>query len=154
MAPLLDNTAKVGDFPHVSEIGTRWDDHDIYGHVNNVQYYAFFDTVINAYLIEAGGLNIHDGEEIGLCAESSCRFYAPIVFPEPVTAALRVGHLGTKSVRYELGLFTPGNEAPAATGWFVHVFVRRDSRRPHPIPAPLRESLERLLVPGGDRPDR
>jgi acyl-CoA thioester hydrolase len=155
MATPLDSTAQLGDFPHVSEIGTRWDDHDVYGHVNNVQYYAFFDTVINAYLIEDGGLNIHDGEEIGLCAESSCRFYAPIVFPEPVTAALRVGHLGSQSVRYELGLFTPGPDGQvlAATGWFVHVFVRRDSRRPHPIPAPLRSSLERLLVDGAADPD-
>jgi acyl-CoA thioester hydrolase len=143
MTGTLDKDARIGDFPHVATIGTRWYDNDVYGHVNNVQYYAFFDTVINAFLIE-GGLDIHSGEEIGLCVESSCKFHAPIAFPEPVEAALRVGHLGETSVRYEIALFTPGTDEPAATGWFVHVFVRRDSRRPHPIPPHLRTTLESL----------
>src|SRR5919199_3843852 len=111
-----------GAYPHVLAIPTRWHDNDVYGHVNNVDYYAFFDTVINAWLIREGGLDIHDGPVIGLCVESHCAFHAPLAFPETVTAGLRVGHLGRSSVRYEIGLFSE-SAALAATGWFVHVFV-------------------------------
>src|SRR5687767_11426622 len=119
----------LADFPHVASIPTRWNDNDVYGHVNNVEYYAFFDTVINAYLIGSGGLDIHDGPVIGLCAESHCEFKAALAFPETVQAGLRVGHLGRSSVRYEIGLFA-SDGAPAAAGWFVHVFVDRATRRP------------------------
>jgi acyl-CoA thioester hydrolase len=136
------------DFPHLHAITTRWDDNDVYGHVNNVEYYSFFDTVINAWLIEEGGLDIHRGEVIGLCAESHCEFRAPLVFPQMVEAALRVGHLGRSSVRYEIGLFGAGGAEPAATGWFVHVFVDRERRRAVEIPPPLRAALERLVVTG------
>ena len=125
---------------------TRWDDNDVYGHVNNVRYYAFFDTVINRWLIDEGGLDIHSGDVIGLCAESHCTFLAAIAFPEPVDAGLRVGHLGNSSVRYEIGLFNGESGERLATGWFVHVFVDRDSRQPAPIPAPIRGALERLVV--------
>jgi acyl-CoA thioester hydrolase len=134
------------DYPHLLEIPTRWHDNDIYGHVNNVDYYAFFDTVINAWLIREGGLDIHGGETIGLCAESHCKFLAPVSFPETVEAGLRVGHLGDRSVRYEIELFTKGEEEPIAEGWFVHVFVDRAGRRPREMPAAIRESLERLRV--------
>jgi acyl-CoA thioester hydrolase len=134
------------DYPHRLEIPTRWADNDVYGHVNNVEYYAYFDTVINAYLIEAGGLDIHRGEAIGLCAESHCSFRAAFAFPETVEAGLRVGKLGSSSVRYEIGLFSAGVEEPAAEGWFVHVFVDRGTRRSTPIPAPLRTALERLMA--------
>src|SRR5882757_662115 len=118
------------DYPHFLAIPTRWHDNDVYGHVNNVDYYAFFDTVINAWLIREGGLDIHGGEVIGLCAESHCRFTAALAFPDAVDACLRVGRLGSSSVTYELALFRAGDAAPAATGWFVHVFVDRGSRRP------------------------
>ena len=131
------------DYPHLLEIPTRWHDNDIYGHVNNVDYYAFFDTVINRWLIQEGGLDIQNGQTIGLCAESACRFTAALVFPEAVTAGLRVAHLGTSSVKYEIGLFGAGGE-PAATGWFVHVFVDRATRRPVPIPATIRGALEAI----------
>jgi acyl-CoA thioester hydrolase len=134
------------DFPHFLEIPTRWHDNDVYGHVNNVDYYAFFDTVINKWLIEEGGLDIHDGEAIGLCAESHCKFLAAVSFPDVVDAGLRVGHLGRSSVRYEIELYRSGEEAPAAEGWFVHVFVDRAERRPAEIPAGIRSSLERLVV--------
>jgi acyl-CoA thioester hydrolase len=134
----------LADYPHRMTIPTRWHDNDVYGHVNNVEYYSFFDTVINEYLINAGGLDILRGEAIGLCAESHCAFTAALVFPEPVEAGLRVGHLGTSSVKYEIGLFGSGGDVPAATGWFVHVFVDRASRRPVPIPEPIREALARL----------
>jgi len=120
-------------------ITTRWADNDIYGHVNNVEYYAFFDTVINAFLIEHGGLDIHAGGAIGLCAESSCKFEAPLTFPEEVEAELHVQHLGSSSVRYGVELFAGGERI--AHGWFVHVFVDRGSRRPVPIPDGIRAAL-------------
>jgi len=136
------------DYPHRLEIPTRWNDNDVYGHVNNVEYYAFFDTVINAWLISEGGLDIQAGDTIGLCAESHCEFKAALAFPETVDACLRVGHLGRSSVRYEIGLFRQGAEDAAATGWFVHVFVDREARRSAEIPPPLRSALERLVVTG------
>jgi acyl-CoA thioester hydrolase len=131
-------------YPHFQDVPTRWADNDVYGHVNNVQYYAVFDTVINAYLIGDGGLDIHAGDTIGLCVESHCEFHAAFAYPEVIQAGLRTGKLGRSSVRYELGLFARGSDAPAATGWFVHVFVDRDSRRPKPIPGAIREALERI----------
>jgi acyl-CoA thioester hydrolase len=128
-------------------IPTRWNDNDVYGHVNNVEYYAFFDTIINAYLIEAGGLDIQHGPAIGLCAESHCAFTAALAFPQPVQAGLRVAHLGKSSVKYEIALFGGEEGATAAaTGWFVHVFVDRTSRRPVPIPDAIRAALEHLVV--------
>ena len=133
-------------YPHRLAIPTRWNDNDVYGHVNNVEYYAFFDTVINAYLIESGGLDIHDGPVIGLCAESHCEFKAALAFPETVQAGLRVGRLGRSSARYEIGLFA-SDDAPAALGWFVHVFVDRSTRRPAEIPPRLRSSLEAISAP-------
>ena len=137
------------DYPHLLEIPTRWNDNDVYGHVNNVEYYAFFDTVINAWLISEGGLDIQAGRTIGLCAESHCEFTAALAFPETVDACLRVGHLGRSSVRCEIALFRQGAEKPAATGWFVHVFVDREARRSAEIPPRLRSALERLVVTGG-----
>jgi acyl-CoA thioester hydrolase len=133
-------------YAHRLVIPTRWDDNDVYGHVNNVQYYAFFDTVINRWLIDEGGLDIHDGPVIGLCAESGCRFRAAVAFPEAIEAGLRVGKLGNSSVRYEVGLFAADSGEALADGFFVHVFVDRESRRPQPIPDPIRTSLERLVV--------
>jgi acyl-CoA thioester hydrolase len=135
----------VSEYPHRLAIPTRWHDNDVYGHVNNVDYYAFFDTVINAWLIREGGLDIHDGPVIGLCVESHCEFHAPLAFPETVTAGLRVAHLGRSSVRYEIGLFAETGTL-AATGWFVHVFVERRSRRPVSTPERVRAALERLVV--------
>lgn len=132
------------DYPHFLTIPTRWMDNDLYGHVNNVVYYSYFDTVINEYLIRVGGLDIHDGRVIGVCAESFCSFKASFAFPEPVEAGLRVAHLGRRSVRYEIGLFKQGDAAPAATGHFVHVFVQRDAMTPVEIPADIRTALEAL----------
>ena len=134
-------------YPHFLTIPTRWKDNDIYGHVNNVVYYSYFDTVINAYLIHAGGLDIHGAEVIGVCAESACRFRDSFVFPEPVEAGLRVGELRNRAVRYEIGLFKEGAEKAAATGHFVHVFVQRAAMTPTPIPERIRTALERLVVP-------
>ena len=134
------------DFPHRLSIPTRWSDNDVYGHVNNVEYYGYFDTVINDWLIREGGLDIHAGDVIGLCAESHCTYHAALAFPETVVAGLRVTQLGRSSVRYEIGLFGEGADAPAAEGWFVHVFVDRGERRPIDIPARVRAALERLAA--------
>ena len=139
---MADAPPVISDFPHVSPTPTRWKDNDVYGHVNNVEYYSFFDTVINRYLIREGGLDIHRGAVIGLCAESHCTFLAAVEFPDEVQAGLRVGHLGRTSVRYEIGLFR--EDRAVAQGWFVHVFVDRETRRPAEMPAALRASLERL----------
>ena len=134
------------EFGHFLTIPTRWMDNDIYGHVNNVVYYSYFDTVINGYLIEAGGLDIHDTSGVvGLAIETSCRFHRSFAFPEAVEAGLAVGHLGNSSVRYEIGLFGGGEDEARAEGRFVHVFVDRNTMRPVTIPAPIRSALERLL---------
>ncbi len=135
-------------FFHIQSIPTRWMDNDIYGHVNNVTYYSYFDTVINSYLIAEGGLDIHGGPVIGIAAESFCRFRRSIAFPQTVEAALRVGKLGNSSVRYEIGLFIAGEAPVAAEGHFVHVFVDRTTMRPVPIPDRLRAALARLVPPG------
>ena len=138
-------TERRGGYPHFHAITTRWMDNDLYGHVNNVVYYSFFDTVINQHLIHAGGLDIRDGSVIGLAVESMCRFHQPLAYPDPVDAGLRVGKLGRSSVRYEVGLFAARADEPAATGHFVHVFVERQSRRPPPIPESIRAALARLM---------
>jgi acyl-CoA thioester hydrolase len=133
-------------YPHFLAIPTRWIDNDVYGHVNNVRYYEFFDTVINRYLIVAGGLDIHAGDVIGIAVETMCRFHRPLVFPDIVDAGLRVAKVGTSSVRYEVGLFRSDDAAPAATGHFVHVFVTRATQRPTPIPDRIRAALDRVRV--------
>jgi acyl-CoA thioester hydrolase len=135
------------DYPHALAIPTRWMDNDIYGHVNNVVYYSYFDTVINEYLIREGQLDIQDGAVVGVCAESHCEFRDSFTFPETVEAGLRVGHLGRRAVRYEIGLFKEGGEAAAAEGHFVHVFVDRAAMTPVEIPGPIRAALEKL-APG------
>jgi acyl-CoA thioester hydrolase len=138
--------AERNEYRHFLSIPTRWKDNDIYGHVNNIEYYSFFDTAINGYLISYGGLNIHSSQLIGVCAESHCRFISELSFPEIVEAGLRVEHLGSSSVRYGIGLFRKGEAQAAAVGWFVHVFVDRSTRRPSPITSSLRAVLDHLLV--------
>lgn len=133
-------------YPHFLTIPTRWNDNDPYGHVNNVEYYGYFDTVINHWLINEGGLDIHDQGIVGLCAESHCRYHSPIAFPEVAEAGLRIGKLGSSSVRYEIGIFREGEPRPAAEGWFVHVFVDASEQEPTPIPEQIRASLQRLVT--------
>jgi acyl-CoA thioester hydrolase len=116
-------------------------DNDVYGHVNNVVYYSFFDTAVNGYLIEAGALDIHAGEVIGLVVETRCSYFAPLAFPQPVEAGLRVARIGSSSVRYEVGLFGGGEPLCAAAGHFVHVYVDRATRRPVPLPPALVQAL-------------
>jgi acyl-CoA thioester hydrolase len=133
-------------YPHFLAIPTRWMDNDLYGHVNNVVYYSYFDTVVNRYLIDPGGLDIHEGSAIGLAIESMCRFRRPIAYPDTIDAGMRVGKLGRSSVRYEIGLFRQGEEDAAAYGHFVHVFVDRATRRSTPIPSGIRAALARIQV--------
>ncbi len=133
------------DYPHRLPIPTRWMDNDIYGHVNNVVYYSYFDTVINRFLIDEGGLDIQAGAVIGLCVESRCAYLRALAFPDALEAGLRVAHLGRSSVRYEVAIFTAGDDAAAAQGDFVHVFVDRATRRPVELPAGLRAALARLV---------
>lgn len=133
-------------YAHFSRITTRWMDNDIYGHVNNVTYYSYFDTAVNRYLIEAGVLDIHVGPTIGLVIETHCNYFAPLAFPRQVEAGIRVAHIGSSSVRYEIGLFDEGQALSAASGHFVHVYVDRDTRRPAPLPAAFLSALGGLQV--------
>lgn len=134
-------------YPVFRTIGTRWMDNDVYGHVNNVVYYSWFDTAVNAWLIEQGALDIHSGEVIGLVIETQCNYFAPLAFPQDVHAGLRVAHIGRSSVRYEVGLFAADGELCAAAGHFVHVYVDRATRRPVPLPEKLKHTLETALCP-------
>lgn len=140
---LVDNETR-DRFRHFQTIPTRWMDNDVYGHVNNVNYYSYFDTVINQYLVAQGGLDIGNGDVIGVAVESQCRFRRGFTFPQMVEAGLRVAHLGNSSVRYEIGLFHVGDDEAAASGYFVHVFVDRSSRVPTRIPTTIRAALSAL----------
>lgn len=133
-------------YRHFLAIPTRWMDNDVYGHVNNVVYYSYVDTIVNRYLVEEGGLDIHGGRVIGIVVESHCTYHAPVAFPDVLDGALRVGRIGTSSVRYEVAVFRQGIGTAAATARFVHVFVDRETMRPVPIPQDLRAALERLSV--------
>jgi acyl-CoA thioester hydrolase len=135
------------DYPHFLSIDTRWSDNDHYGHVNNVVYYSYFDTVVNEYLIRHGALDLEAGKTIGLVVETHCSYFAPLTFPERIDAGLRVTRLGSTSVRYEVGIFSVGSEQPAAQGHFVHVYVDRDTRRPVPLPDALVAALKPLVNP-------
>ena len=138
-------------YRHFLAIPTRWLDNDTYGHVNNVVYYAYFDTIINRYLIERGGLDPHASEVIGLCVESTCRYVAPAAYPDELEAGLAVVHLGRSSVRYAVGVFRAGGGELCAHGEFVHVFVGRAARRPEVLPEPLRTALA-AIERGGATP--
>lgn len=137
------------DFRAFRTIATRWMDNDAYGHVNNVVYYSWFDTVVNAWLVEAGLLDITGGATIGLVVETGCRYHRSVAFPEAIEAGIRIARLGNSSVRWEVGIFTQGHDEPAATGFFVHVYVDRVSRRPAPLPDAWRDRLAELVVPAG-----
>lgn len=132
----------LDDYPHHMPIQTRWIDNDVYGHVNNVVYYEYFDTVVNRFLIDRGLLEIGKSETIGLVVETMCSYFTPISFPEAVTAGLRVAKIGTSSIRYEIGLFTKAHDTACAQGHFVHVYVDAASRKPKPLSADMRRILE------------
>ena len=139
--------AARGEFAHFLSLPTRWMDNDAYGHVNNVVYYSFFDTAVNRFLIDRGVLRIGSSPVIGLVVETGCRYHRPISFPDDVEVGLRVAHLGTSSVRYELGIFRAGEDTASAEGHFVHVYVDRVTRAPTPLPPALRAALESIHRP-------
>jgi len=148
---MADEAITRAEFRHALTIQTRWSDNDVYGHVNNVVFYSWFDTVINRFLIASGALDPATSDVIGLCVESMCRYFRPAAYPEDVEAGLRVTKIGRSSVRYEVGIFRISleKEELLAFGHFVHVFVDREERRSTAIPPRLREALERLLVGDG-----
>jgi len=123
-------------------------DNDVYGHVNNVTYYSYFDTVVNEHLVRAGGLDIRNGPAIGIVVETACRFHKPLSFPDVIDAGLRVAGIGRSSVRYEIGLFRQGDDSAAATGRLVHVWVDRAQRHPVDVPAAIRRALEPFRIDG------
>lgn len=133
-----------GAYKAFRTIPTRWMDNDVYGHVNNVTYYSWFDTAVNAWLIEQGLIDIESGETIGLVVETGCRYARSVSFPETIEAGIRVARLGTSSVRYEVGIFKADAEEAAAEGYFIHVYVDRESRRPVPLTEAWRKGLESL----------
>ena len=139
--PTPDNRSSYRTF---RAIQTRWADNDMYGHVNNVAYYGWFDTAVNSLLIERGALDIHQGQVIGFVVETQCNYFAPLAFPQAVEAGIRVAHAGTSSIRYEIGLFAEGAQTAAAQGHFVHVYVDRATRRPVPLPPALQELVATL----------
>lgn len=134
------------DFPHFLEITTRWGDNDAYGHVNNAVYYFYFDTVVNRFLIEQGGLDIKHSPVIGLVVETQCNYFKPIAYPETVHAGLRVEHVGTSSVRYRIGLFRNDDDTASAQGHFVHVYVDRASNKPVALPEKLSNAVRSLAM--------
>jgi len=133
-------------YPFFTRLTTRWIDNDVYGHINNVVYYSFFDTAVNSYLIERGALDIHAGAVIGLVVETHCNFFAPLQFPQFVEAGVRVARVGSSSVRYEIGLFADEVPNCAASGHFVHVYVDRHTRRPAALPDALLSALAPLRM--------
>jgi acyl-CoA thioester hydrolase len=139
-------TATRADFPHFLAIPTRWMDNDVYGHVNNVVYYSYFDTAVNEFLIERGVLDIHNGEVVGFVVDSGCAYFSSISFPDIIHAGIRVSKLGKSSVRYELALYRNDDALPCAAGHFVHVYVNRSSNTSVPIPDAVRRTLASLVV--------
>jgi acyl-CoA thioester hydrolase len=136
-------------YRHFLAIPTRWMDNDSYGHVNNVTYYSYFDTVVNEHLVRVGGLDIGNDPVVGYVVETSCQFRKPLSFPEAIDAGLRVARLGATAVTYEIGIFRQGDDEPAATGRFVHVWVDRATQRPAPIPPRIRAALQPLMAEPG-----
>jgi acyl-CoA thioester hydrolase len=141
----MSSTEPRAAYPHFLAIPTRWMDNDVYGHVNNVVYYSYFDTAVNQFLIERGVLDIHNGEVVGFVVDSGCAYFSSISFPDTVHAGIRVAKLGTSSVRYEIALYRNDDALPCAAGHFVHVYVERRSNRPVPIPAKVREVLTTII---------
>lgn len=147
-APQRPQPQLRGAFAHFQRVTTRWSDNDVYGHVNNVVYYSWFDAAVNRYLIAQGALDIHASETIGLVIETHCNYFAPVAFPQDVDVGIRVAQVGRSSVRYEVGIFVAGEEASAACGHFVHVYVDRGERRPVALPAALRRAVTAIQRQG------
>ena len=133
------------DFVAFEEVHSRWNDNDVYGHINNAVYYSFFDTAVNRYLIEHNVLDIHHDQEIGLVVETQCQYFAPIVYPDLIHVGLKIVHLGKSSIRYEVDIFKNNEDIACALGYFVHVYVNRLSNTSTPIPQNVRVALQELV---------
>jgi acyl-CoA thioester hydrolase len=146
----MSNTAKLplnrSDYPHFLPIQSRWNDMDKYGHINNMVYYGYFDTVVTDYIVRIGKLDTDRSAAVALVVESHCNYHRPLSFPAIIECGLRIGKLGTSSVRYEIGVFSRGDATIAADGHFIHVFVDRETMRPTPIPTPMRQALAPLVI--------
>ncbi|MBO6946942.1 MAG: acyl-CoA thioesterase [Rhodospirillales bacterium] len=138
------------DYKYFLPLQSRWMDNDLYGHVNNVTYYSYFDTVVNYFLIEKGGLDIHNAPVIGVVVESHCNYMRSVAYPDLIQCGLRIGHLGNSSVRYEIGIFKNDEEEASAAGHFIHVFVERDTNKPVGIPKQIRDAFETILAEAGE----
>jgi acyl-CoA thioester hydrolase len=138
-------------FAHFMPLATRWMDNDVFGHVNNVQYYSYFDTAVNHYLITSGWLDIHHGTVVGLVVETKCTYHASVAFPDELDIGLRVERLGNSSVRYGIGIFRKGESMAVAEGYFVHVYVNRENNTPVKLPAALCAVLEPLRISEGEQ---
>ncbi len=134
------------NYKYFHPIQTRWNDNDIYGHVNNIVYYAYFDTAVNMFMVDNAGFDPHNAMAIGICPETHCNYHKPVAYPDKLEAGVRIGRLGNSSVRYEIAIFVAGDEDAAATGHFVHVFVDRVTRKPVPISPTIRSAMETILV--------
>lgn len=141
-----DMACSRDSFVHFHTITTRWKDNDVYGHINNTEYYSYIDTTSNEYLIRQGVLDPQAGDAIGYVVESLCRFFAPLTHPDNLDCGLRVAHLGRSSVRYEVGIFSSGETEAAAVGYQVHVFVDRKTQKPTPIPDDMRAAMQKLVI--------
>ncbi len=141
---MTDITPELNDYPYQLTMPTRWRDNDVYGHINNVEYYSFFDTTVNTFLIEKAGLNIHTGQIVAYVVSSQCQYIAPVSFPETVYVGMRVAKLGRSSVTYGLSIYAGENKRRVAHGQFVHVFVERSTDRAMPIPASMKDALEAI----------
>lgn len=146
--PKAERNERRANYPHFLMVPTRWMDNDVYGHVNNVTYYSYFDTAVNEFLMRFTGLDYRGDAPVGMVVETGCRFHAEIAFPDVLDVGVRVRRLGTSSVTYEIGIFKQGSEAPSATGHFVHVYVKPGEMKPVPVPENVREGLQRLVVGG------
>lgn len=147
--PSRETPTRLSDYPFHYPISTRWADMDIYGHVNNVVFYSFFDTAVNAFLMQRGVLDPERSPVIGLVVETRCAYFRSVEIPDPVTAGVRVGRLGSSSVRYEIAIFQGPEASACAQGHFIHVYVDREHRRPVPLPGALRAALETIMGRGG-----
>ncbi len=142
----MDKRSERGDYRVFYPVATRWMDNDMYGHVNNVVYYSYFDTTVNRYLIEKGGLDIQNGKVVGFVVNSGCNYLSPVGYPDQLEAGLRVDRLGNSSVQYGIGIFKQGEQTASAHGHFVHVFVDRGANKSVPIPSTIRKALEEILI--------
>ena len=140
------NPSNRSEYNHFILLGTRWNDNDIYGHMNNVIYYELFDTAVNKWLLTNNLLDIQNGKNIGLIVKSGCDFFSSFAYPEDIEAGIRVTKIGTSSVRYEVGLFRKNQQLSSADGFFIHVYVDRETNEPLPLDYTFKKALDTLLI--------